>query len=355
MPIPDQRDPAVTRETLTKWLATLGTDVEVSEVGGPGATGFSNETILFDAAWTEDGERHETGLVARVAPTQYHLFLEPQFDKQYRVMRALDEHSEVPMPRIRWYEDDTSWLGAPFWVMDKVEGDIPGDNPPFTVEGFLHDAPPADQERLWWSGLDAMAQVHNVDWRALGLDFVDRPAYGATGLDQELGYYRAYLEWTAKGRPLPVAEAALAWLDEHRPPEPEPALCWGDARIGNQIFQSFECKAVLDWEMVLLGDPTMDLGWWLFLDRHHSEGLSMPRLPGFPSRDATIERWEQRTGRRAEHVDYYEVLAGMRFAVIMARLSDLLVDYELLPPDSDMGTNNIPTQLTAKMLGLPPP
>jgi aminoglycoside phosphotransferase (APT) family kinase protein len=355
MPIPDQRDPALTRKQLTDWLATKGTDVWVSDPSGPAATGFSNETILFDARWTEGGERHEVGLVARVAPTMYHLFLEPRFDVQYRVMKALDEHTDVPMPRIRWFEDDASWLGAPFWVMDKVDGDIPGDNPPYTMTGFLFDASPAEQERLYMSGLDAMCQVHTTDWRALGLDFLDRPAYGATGLDQELGYYREYLAWTAGDKPLPLAAAALEWLEQNRAPEPALRLCWGDSRIGNQIFAGFECQAVLDWEMVLLGDPVMDLAWWLFLDRHHTEGLSVPRLPGFPSREATIERWQAATGGDATHVDYYEVLAGMRFSVIMGRLSDLLIEYELLPPDADMRTNNIPAQLTAKMLDLPPP
>ena len=121
------------------------------------------------------------------------------------------------------------------------------------------------------------------------------------------------------------------------------------------IFQDFSCAAVLDWEMATLGDPCEDVGWWLFLDRHHSEGLGMARLEGFPSHEATIARYQELTGFELDHLGYYQVFAGLRFAVIMARLAGMLIDYELLPPDSDMPTNNIPTQLLAKMLDLPPP
>jgi aminoglycoside phosphotransferase (APT) family kinase protein len=202
-----------------------------------------------------------------------------------------------------------------------------------------------------------MARVHGTDWKALGLEFLDRPHRGSPGLDQEVNYYKRYLEWAAGGTPQPIAEAVLDWIEANRPATDQAplALCWGDSRIGNQIFRDFECRAVLDWEMVTLGDPVMDLGWWLFLDRHHSEGLGVPRLPGFPSREATVTRWEELTGRRAEHLDFYETFAGFRFAVIMVRLAGLLDTYELLPPDSDMATNNVVTQLLAKMLALPPP
>src|SRR5439155_21392253 len=87
------------------------------------------------------------------------------------------------------------------------------------------------------------------------------------------------------------------------------ALCWGDARLGNQIFAGQTCVAVLDWEMAHLGDPVADLAWWIALDRCFSEGVGAPRLAGFPDRDATIARWEQLTGRRARHFEYYEIFA----------------------------------------------
>jgi aminoglycoside phosphotransferase (APT) family kinase protein len=197
-----------------------------------------------------------------------------------------------------------------------------------------------------------MARVHNLDWRALGFGFVDKPARGTTGLDQQLTYYREYLAWAAQGTPFPLVEAGLAWLEANRPPPPPQgdALCWGDARIGNMIFDDFTCRAVLDWEMVTAGDPVQDLAWFVFLDRHHSEGLGMPRLPGFPSWDETVVRWEALTGRGAEHLGYYEVFAAFRFGVVMLRLGRLMKRFELLPADSDYDLNNTVTALLAKLL-----
>jgi aminoglycoside phosphotransferase (APT) family kinase protein len=132
-------------------------------------------------------------------------------------------------------------------------------------------------------------------------------------------------------------------------------LCWGDARIGNMIFDDFRCVAVLDWEMVTLGNPVKDLAWFLFLDHHHSGGIDAPRLEGFPHREETIERWEERTGLSARHVAYYETYAAFRFSVIMIRLAQQLQHYGFLPADATLEVDNIPSRLLARRLDLPPP
>ena len=86
-------------------------------------------------------------------------------------------------------------------------------------------------------------------------------------------------------------DAAMAWMREHKPALPEDvALCWGDARPGNQLYKDFEVQAVLDWEMVSLNDPVMDLAWWLFLDRHFTEGMGVGQPSGFLDRATTIAR-----------------------------------------------------------------
>ena len=81
-------------------------------------------------------------------------------------------------------------------------------------------------------------------------------------------------------------------------------LLWGDARIGNIIFDGTRPAAVLDWEMVTLGSPEMDLAWSIFLDRHHSEGMGLPRLEGFPSYEETVERYEALTGFEVQDLHY---------------------------------------------------
>jgi aminoglycoside phosphotransferase (APT) family kinase protein len=359
VPIPEQRDLAQARRQLQSWLEAKLPDasgVELSELSAPAFTGFSNETLLFDAGWTTGGAGHREPLVARVLPTAHAVFLEQNFDLQYRVMSALGAATDVPVPRMFWLETDESILGSPFYVMERVDGEVPGDNPPYTTQGWLYDSTPGDQERLWWSGIDRMADIHNLDWKSLGLEFLEAPGVGTAGLDDQLEYYDRYFTWAARGEPNPVVEAALAWVQANRPASDEPkALCWGDARIGNMIFSDYTCAAVLDWEMVTLGDPVQDLGWWLFLDRHHAEGTGVPRLPGFPSHEETVARWETRTRRSAQDLEFYEVFAALRFAVVMIRIATLIVQFELMPPGIDLATNNAVTRLLAKMLHLPAP
>ena len=91
-----------------------------------------------------------------------------------------------------------------------------------------------------------------------------------------------------------------------------------------------ERLAVLDWEMVTLGSPSQDVAWAWFLDRHHSEALDVPRLEGFPSKEETSRTTRARAASRCETFDFYEVFAGFRFCVIMARLAVIFKDWGLL-------------------------
>src|SRR5262249_15748084 len=145
----------------------------------------------------------------------------------------------------------------------------------------------------------------------------------------------------------------------------------GDCRINNQTFDDDgNVVAVFDWEMVTLADPMMDLAWWLFLDRHFHEGMpgvdadggafgsgppGMPRMEGFPTREQMLERYERLTGWRPHDIEFYEVFAGLRFAVVMMRIAALVVEFELLPSDTDMDRNNIVTRLLPPKLALPAP
>ncbi|MDA8359007.1 MAG: phosphotransferase family protein [Actinomycetota bacterium] len=360
MPDNAGRDPHDVAATLARWLATrlpAGAGPVVDDVQAPVSNGFSNETVLCRASWSERGEPVHRRLVVRVAPTRNTLFPDADFSIQYRVMEVLaDAGIGLPLPPLGWFEDDPSWLGVPFFTMDHVDGLVPADNLPYTMEGWVVDAAPRDQEHLWWSGLEAMATVHRADWRHLELGWLVERLPGRPGVDQQLAYYRRFLDWTARGRPQPIAEAAWEWLVAHRPPEDgEPVLCWGDARPGNIIWRDFVPAAVLDWEMATLGPPELDLGWWLYFDRQFSEGLGVARPPGFPDREETVARYAELVGRPLADLEYYEVLAGFRFSVIMCRLADLMVGSGQLPADTTMGTDNLATQFTARLLGLPGP
>jgi aminoglycoside phosphotransferase (APT) family kinase protein len=358
MPVPDQRDPEVTRTQLESWLKGQlpdAGDVAVTAVQTPATTGFSAETLMFEAGWVdrEGTQRHER-LVAKVAPTGFQLFPEPRFAEQFRLLQTL-AGTAIPVPAVHWHEPDPDVLGAPFYVMTRVDGEVPTDMPPYHTGGWLTDASPAERESIWWSGLSVLRQVHELNVAKLGLDFVDQVSYGPTGLRQRLAYYEHFLEWAYDGS-VPVAQRALRWLHENRPDERgEPRLLWGDSRIGNIIYSGGRAVAVLDWEMATLGQPEEDVAWFLLLDRHHSEGVGADRLAGFPDARQTIARYERLAGRRLVHMDYYEVLSAMKFAVVMARIGQLFIYYGLIPPDNDFPYNNTATQLLAKILGLPPP
>ncbi len=118
-------------------------------------------------------------------------------------------------------------------------------------------------------------------------------------------------------------------------------FCWGDARLGNMMFSPpGERLAVLDWEMACLGLPSQDLGWAWFIDRNYTSGMGVDRLSGFASKEATIARYEQRSGRKVTALDYYELFAGFRFSVIMGRLAIIFKDWGLIEPDSRMTQEN---------------
>lgn len=354
MPQPRGRDFEATRSQLRPWLRALhprAAKLELSELSGPSDTGFSSDTLLFDARIEEEGRERVERLVARLEPRGFNIF--PRYDvaAQFRILEILGAQSDVPVPRARWLETDPAVLGTAFYVMDRVEGVVPTDTPPMHVGGWVRELAPAQQERLWWSGIEVLCRIHRLDPFALGLDFLDEPARGPDPLAQELDVYERMVAWglPEPGR-YPLVQRAFAWL-RARKPEGEPVgLCWGDSRLANMIFRDLECAAVLDWEMARLGNPLLDLAWWITSDRCFSEGIGAPRLAGFPSPQATVERWCERTGRSAEHLGYYEVLALTRFAVIMARIGLQMKHYGILPEDAEMDVDNLASQTLARVL-----
>lgn len=343
----------------------------VRSLEAPAANGFSSETLLFEAEF--GGARP---MVVRVQPEQHSIFPDADFGLQFRAMAAVGAAAApVPVPRVYWYEPDPSWLGAPFYAMDRVDGLVATDNPPYTMGGWVLEAAPDEQEAMWWSGIEALAALHRADWRSMSLDPIPGSADEGAAVRGQIDYYRRFLGGASPERRQPVAEAALEWLCAHLPAQvtDDPVgsdagdgdgdrdrgggcvLSWGDARLGNMIFSDFRCAAVLDWEMAAIGPPELDVGWWLWFDRQFADGLSMPRPVGFPSRDETVARYEALTGRRLRDLRWFEIFAGFRFAVILVRLATLLKGADILEVDSDFDRNNLATQLLARELGLPDP
>ena len=349
------RDPESTGKQLQSWLAGKiagSEELVVENVTAPPSSGFSNETLLFDARWRESGVERGAPLVARIKATAFQIFPTYDIERQSRVLELLGANTDVPVPRVFGYEADESLLGAPFFVMERIAGEIPPDAPTYHVAGWMTEIAPAERARIWWSGVEAMARVHAVDGAEPELAFLAASGEGADPLMRQLDEYERFVAWATDGRGHALCERALGWLRERRPRGQAPLrLCWGDSRIGNQIFRDGRCVAVLDWEMATLADPQQDLAWWLFFDRHHSESCEVPRLEGLPSREETIARWESLTGLRAGDVDYYETFAALRFSVIMIRVGELFVQNGVIPAEANFAEDNSATRMLAKMLG----
>jgi aminoglycoside phosphotransferase (APT) family kinase protein len=317
-----------TRRKLTAWLAgklpAAAQGLEISELTIPEGAGHSNTTLLFDARWTESGATRGGGLVARVQPSGRGVFPEYDMHLQYRCMEILGAHSNVPVPRVLWFEPDANVLGHPFYVMEKLAGIVPSDNPPYAIAGWVAEASAADQEALWRRSIEVMSRIHRLDWRELGFSFLDRPEYGPTGFAQQFAYYREYLSWATDGRPAPELEETLAWLEANRPEGDRIVLNWGDARISNMMYRDFTPIAVLDWEMACLGPPEADVAWFLFMNDFLTTAIGLPGVAGFPDAAATAAEYGRHAGSPLRDLSYFSVWAAFRFAVIMAAIETLM-------------------------------
>ncbi|MGQ0832996.1 MAG: phosphotransferase family protein [Microthrixaceae bacterium] len=349
MAVATERDEAETRSSLARWLAdrTGAPAVDVGPVSIPGLSGFSNETLLFDATWDDGSGAQTRGLVIRVEPSGHQVFPSTEFEAQARVLRALGADGSVPVPEVLWFEEDRSILGDRFIAMPRVEGRVPADNPSYHAEGWVTELDDAQRHALWMSAIDTMAAIHRVDREATGLGWIVAPS-PAEQLDRD----REYRRFAAGDLPYPAVDRAFELLSATVPPPVErPALCWGDSRVGNMIFDdTCAVAAVLDWEMVTAGDPVQDLAWNLLLDRHHHEAFGVPRLSGLPDRDATIARWEATSGRTAEHFDWYELLGATRYAAIMTRVMKLLDASGVFPGGAEMAYDQSGSQLLERLL-----
>jgi aminoglycoside phosphotransferase (APT) family kinase protein len=346
MPLPSKRDYADLRRRLTSWLATrlpAGADPQVGELTVPEGTGMSSETLLFEATWTEGGAPVGGRFVARMAPemTDYPVFPAYDLELQHRCLRLVAEHTDVPVPEAPWLELDETPLGSPFFVMGRIEGVVPTDMPPYVFGGWLAEADAADRARLQRNALGVLARLHDIDVRTPSAAFLDRPEWGATPLDQHLAYQRWYYDWAREGVEYPIIERAFTWLEKRRDvDEGRVVLNWGDSRIGNIMWRDFEPVAVLDWEMASLGAPEVDVAWMMFMHaffQDMAERYGMPGLPDFMRRETVIRDYEEQARRRLspEALEFYEVFAALRFAIVSIRTSTRAIAHgDMQPPAS---------------------
>jgi aminoglycoside phosphotransferase (APT) family kinase protein len=307
------------------------------------AVGFSWITYGFTAQ--EDGGV-EQGLILRLGPP-YGLFAPYSALPQHAALKAL-EGVGVPAPRSFWWSDDASILGAPFFISERVGGSAPvpwvsaaasrapragganarprkagpGDQADAESAAGTATPQPADEsvqtpfseawrEDIGQQFVSALAGLHNAEWRG-------REGFADNGVTRDNAAIRQVDEWTANAarwalKPYPMLTWAFRWLRQNLPVAPRVSLVHGDYRLGNFLEQDGRITAILDWELVHLGDPHEDLG-WAFLPQYSGGSGLVCRLL---DKDDFIARYEREAGFTVNpaSLQFYGVFALVKLAI----------------------------------------
>jgi aminoglycoside phosphotransferase (APT) family kinase protein len=237
--------------------------------------------------------------------------------REARLLRALRD-TPARVPEVLAVGEEEATIGAPFYVMERVEGDA--------IVASLQPGldTPAERQRIGEELIDALVEIHAVDWRAAGLEDFGKP----TGyLERQLRRFGGLWELN-KTREIPAVESVGAWLAAHVPDSGPATIVHGDYRLGNTMFAldaPARLTAVLDWEMATIGDPLADIGYlcMMWAERGDpSEGLraalgNVTRGEGFYTREQLIARYEERSGRSVGDVRWYVALALWKSVVFM--------------------------------------
>lgn len=282
-----------------------GVSARVVSIGAPEGSGSGDMVWMIDVERESDVIDHVVLRLDAARRRPYGSSFHLQFDVQ-RCLAAVDV---VRVAEVLAVGDSGTWFERDFAVIERLPGRVVPDRPPFTFESWLRDATPAEQEHHWWSAIEAMAAVHRLDLRATGLGFLLNEG-AVVGVDQALGWFRELMDATPGNRFRANAEVLWNALSETRPESLGPdALSWGDARLGNVVFDDTGSAALIDFEEVTVTQPEADLGRWLSHDDACSAGLGLARLPGFPSHEETIERYGELLGRPLADMEWWKVYA----------------------------------------------
>ncbi|MBV9997171.1 MAG: phosphotransferase family protein [Caulobacteraceae bacterium] len=324
-----RRDIATLAENFSRWAcAKLGDEgpVTIERLASP-EEGASSETYLIDLSLGRGAQRRSAGWVLRVEPTLHQVYEDPSVERQYRALQILSRETDAPVPQVYWYEGDPGVIGAPFFVMERLEGRTPTNE--HHSRGLLIEKTPAERQRMLLNSLEALARLDRADPGLFA--FLGLPEHGDNGVDQELGRWDSYIRWG--GVPdHPTLLRTRRWLEANKPRTTRLGVAWGDARLGNVLFQGVTCVALLDWETASLGGAETDLGWWLGYDRVVTEVAGAPRLEGLGSPAETLAAWESFAGRKLEAMEWHEVFGTYRLAIIMERAFALSGNDR--PPDN---------------------
>jgi aminoglycoside phosphotransferase (APT) family kinase protein len=276
------------------------------------AAGMSNLTYVV----TPEGGTEADAVILRRPPTGAVLATAHDMVREHRVVSAL-AGTPVPVPRTLHLATDTSVLGAPFYVMERVVGvHVVGELP----AGYADE--PAQRRAVADGLMDVLADLHAVDPAAVGLADFGRPE---GFLERQVRRWTQ--QWDAtRDTDRPALDALAARLAETVPPSRRSGITHGDYRLDNCLLDPAtpgRVRAVLDWEMSTLGDPLTDLGmlfvYWPQAGEERAVSVSqVTTLPGFPTRLELAEHYATRSGADLADLDWYVAFAYFKFAAIVA-------------------------------------
>jgi aminoglycoside phosphotransferase (APT) family kinase protein len=304
----NSRPPLLVLEPLTEFLdeRTIGAgEVRATPIGD----GHSNVTYLI--------ERGAEEVVLRRPPRPP---LPPSAHDVLREARLLRALRDTParVPDVLAVCSDPATIGAPFYVMERIEGEVIVASVPEPL-----DTPP-ERARIGAELIDSLVEIHAVDWREVGLEDFGKP----TGyLERQLRRFTGLWELN-KTREIPAVESVGAWLAEHLPSSGPATIVHGDYRLGNTMFAAqapARLEAVLDWEMATIGDPLADVGYLCMMWTEAGDDLGglrehlgkVTRAEGFPTRAELIARYEDQSGRSMSDIRWYTTLAVWKSIVFM--------------------------------------
>jgi aminoglycoside phosphotransferase (APT) family kinase protein len=271
--------------------------------------GFSYETYLVDAQWHIGGNRVSQGFAIRRVPEAG--AVEPyNIEAHYKILEVI-ENTPVPAPKPYWLELDETKLGRPFFVMEKVEGEVP------ITWGFeQHEVFRDPKRRLKMARnlIQVLADYQAIDWRKTCTDFLPVPRKPTDPAEFELERWENNIQ-KFKIYPQPLLKEAYFWLRRNKPQTPVFTLTHGDFRLGNFIWREDGIVAFLDWEMPGIGDPMSDLA-WLCLKIFRSPNSNLMCM--LIEREDLYRYYEELTGFKVDEnrIFYWEVMAYFKLASV---------------------------------------
>lgn len=301
-------DPKLDLEALTAWVgSSLGDSSEPLTATRIGATtGIAN--TLYEL------RRGSHTFVLRRPPAVLNDKSAGNMLREWRILTAL-EGTPVPHPTPRLLCEDPSVIGAPFLIMDKVDGFTPGYELP---EPFHSD--PQLRRGLAEAYVDGLVELAGVDWRGRGLEGLGRPG---GFLERQVPRWLAQLE-RYRTRDLPELDFVTDWLERNRPPMGAPGVLHGDYSPFNLMVAPrppARLAAIVDWDTGTIGDPLLDIGHLLgrWTDPREEPVLTLQAggPEHYPTRAELAARYAERSGRDLSALPYYECLALFKLAVIL--------------------------------------